>query len=303
MAACYKPIAGFAVTARFEIAFACDLLGGPRRQVSSTSPPRVSTYARGRVTPRFDRAFVETAQTCSEPDPSRAPPRPAPTPTRGALRGLPGCRSTHSEVAHLPRRSLRPKPSLIADCAKAAHSLPRRCRGRPTSASPRPSASPTSAPKAALLRDDLYTRLSVARSETAFSSSCSSPPPLTRCSICDHNEPRRRFRLRRLKRSTRRRRTRCRMRRRLVRGDELLADVNSELSTVDMLVDTCQDSFDVFPDVDSSPLANMQTNLSRLVSKIKVRISEISNTKRKDSAQHNKKAWRVAIYGEIISVS
>nr|CAD1833655.1 unnamed protein product [Ananas comosus var. bracteatus] len=102
---------------------------------------------------------------------------PAPTPTRGALRGLPGCRSTHSEVTHLPRRSLRPKPSLIADCAKAAHSLPHRCRGRPTSASPRPPASPTSAPKAALLRDDLYTPPERSPDpRPPYSSSCSSPP-------------------------------------------------------------------------------------------------------------------------------
>nr|CAD1831474.1 unnamed protein product [Ananas comosus var. bracteatus] len=42
--------------------------------------------------------------------------------------------------------------------------------------------------------------------------------------------------------------------------------VNSELSTVGTFVDTCQDSFDEFPDVDGSPLANVQTNLSRLVS-------------------------------------
>nr|CAD1834460.1 unnamed protein product [Ananas comosus var. bracteatus] len=72
--------------------------------------------------------------------------------------------------------------------------------------------------------------------------------------------------LRRLRRSTCMRRMRRRMRRRLVRGDGLLADVNSEFSTVGMFVDTCQDSFDEFPDVDGSPLANVQTNLSRLVS-------------------------------------
>nr|CAD1843450.1 unnamed protein product [Ananas comosus var. bracteatus] len=50
IAACRKPIAGaiagFAVTAGFEIAFACDLLGGPRRQVRQHRPPRVSTELR-----------------------------------------------------------------------------------------------------------------------------------------------------------------------------------------------------------------------------------------------------------------
>nr|CAD1823466.1 unnamed protein product [Ananas comosus var. bracteatus] len=99
------------------------------------------------------------------------------------------------------------------------------------------------------------------------------------------------------------------MRRRLVRGDELLADVNSELSTFDMFVDTCQDSFDVFPDVDSSPLANMQTNLSRLVSKS---ISLVAYKAAQDDYEKNYpthdlelaavvfalKVWRHYFYGE-----
>ncbi|XP_020084901.1 uncharacterized protein LOC109707779 [Ananas comosus] len=54
MAACRKPIAsviaGFAVTAGFEIAFACDLLGGPRRQVRQhrprASPPNLAERLR-----------------------------------------------------------------------------------------------------------------------------------------------------------------------------------------------------------------------------------------------------------------
>nr|CAD1823975.1 unnamed protein product [Ananas comosus var. bracteatus] len=49
-------------------------------------------------------------------------------------------------------------------------------------------------------------------------------------------------------------------RRRAARGRQ------QRVSTVGMFVDTCQDSFDEFPDVDGSPLANVQTNLSRLVS-------------------------------------
>nr|CAD1823709.1 unnamed protein product [Ananas comosus var. bracteatus] len=53
---------------------------------------------------------------------------------------------------------------------------------------------------------------------------------------------------------------------RLVRGGGRAADINSELSAAGTFVDTCQDSFDEFPDVDGSPLANVQTNLSRLVS-------------------------------------
>ncbi|XP_020082462.1 14-3-3-like protein [Ananas comosus] len=47
---------------------------------------------------------------------------------------------------------------------------------------------------------------------------------------------------------------------RLVRGGGRPADINSELSAASA------DSFDEFPDVDCSPLANTQTNLSRLVS-------------------------------------
>nr|CAD1818424.1 unnamed protein product [Ananas comosus var. bracteatus] len=51
------------------------------------------------------------------------------------------------------------------------------------------------------------------------------------------------------------------MRRRLVRSNGRLADVNSELSAVGTFVDTCQDLFDEFPDVYGSFLANVQTNL------------------------------------------
>nr|CAD1829263.1 unnamed protein product [Ananas comosus var. bracteatus] len=47
---------------------------------------------------------------------------------------------------------------------------------------------------------------------------------------------------------------------RLVRSGGRPADINSELSAAST------DSFDEFPDADGSPLANMQTNLSRLVS-------------------------------------
>ncbi|XP_020081915.1 uncharacterized protein LOC109705584 [Ananas comosus] len=104
---------------------------------------------------------------------------------------------------------------------------------------------------------------------TPSSSSCSSPAsplPLTRCFICVHNEPRRHSRLRRSRWSTRRRRMRCRMGRRLVRGGGRPENANSELLAAGTFVDTCQDSFDEFPDVDGSPLANAQTNLSRLVS-------------------------------------
>ncbi|XP_020106221.1 uncharacterized protein LOC109722541 [Ananas comosus] len=52
----------------------------------------------------------------------------------------------------------------------------------------------------------------------------------------------------------------------LVRGGGRAADINSELTAAGTFVDTCQDSFDEFPDVDGSLLTNVQTNLSRLVS-------------------------------------
>nr|CAD1824842.1 unnamed protein product [Ananas comosus var. bracteatus] len=163
MAACRKPIAsaiaGFAVTAGFEIAFACDLLGGPRRQVRQHRP--------------------------------RASPL--------------------SSAEHL-REPQRLIDNGMTECQLALNQL--------------------------VIAHQVF-------------------------DLC-HNEPQRRSRLRRLRRSTRKRRTRCRMWRRLVRGDGLLVDVNSKLSTVGTFVDTCEDSFDEFPDVDGLPLANVQTNFSRL---------------------------------------